>query len=107
MLPVADGSDNAGSIRNPAAFNNVYAIRPTQGKILAKDAMICLPSLGTVGPMARAVDDFAMLLAVQAGYDRLSLTSARDSPCRIQEPLEHDFRETRIGWLAISMVILP
>ena len=99
MLPVADGSDNAGSIRNPAAFNNVYALRPTQGKIPSEGRDVCLPSLGTVGPMARTVDDLAMLLAVQAGYDRLSLTSARDSAARIQEPLKRDFRETRIGWL--------
>jgi amidase len=99
MLPVADGSDNAGSIRNPAAFNNVYALRPTQGKIPSEGRDICLPSLGTVGPMARTVDDLAMLLAVQAGGDRLSPTSARDGAARIQEPLKRDFRKTRIGWL--------
>jgi amidase len=99
MLPVADGSDNAGSIRNPAAFNNVYALRPTQGKIPPEGRDICLPSFGTVGPMARSVDDLAMLLAVQAGCDRVSPTSARDSAARVQEPLKRDFRETRIGWL--------
>jgi amidase len=99
MLPVADGSDNAGSIRNPAAFNNVYALRPTQGKMPPEGRDICLPSFGTVGPMARTVDDLAMLLAVQAGCKPLSPTSARDSTARIQEPLKRDFRETRIGWL--------
>jgi len=99
MLPVADGSDNAGSIRNPAAFNNVYGLRPTQGVIPSEGRDICLPSLGTVGPMARTVDDLAMLLAVQAGHDGWSLASTRDSPANFCEQLKRDFRGARIGWL--------
>jgi amidase len=90
MLPVADGSDSAGSIRNPAAFNNVYALRPTQGLVPAEGRDICLPSLGTVGPMARTVEDLAMLLAIQMGSE---------NPNRFREGLERDFQETRIGWL--------
>lgn len=99
MLPVADGSDSAGSIRNPAAFNNVYALRPTQGKMPSEGRDICLPSLGTVGPMARTVDDLAMLLAVQAGYDRLAPNSPRESSACFREPLKRDFGGTRVGWL--------
>jgi amidase len=100
MLPVADGSDSAGSIRNPAAFNNVYALRPTQGLIPAEGRDICLPSLGTVGPMARTVDDLAMLLAVQAGDDRLSQAAPREGFACVREPLKRDFRGTRVGWLS-------
>jgi amidase len=98
MLPVADGSDSAGSIRNPAAFNNVYALRPTQGRIPPEGRDICLPSLGTIGPMARTVDDLAMLLAVQAGDDRLSAFQ-REGLAGIREPLKRDFGGTRVGWL--------
>ena len=90
MLPVADGSDSAGSIRNPAAYNNVYALRPTQGLIPAEGRDICLPSLGTVGPMARTVDDLAMLLAVQSGSD---------NPSSFRERLKREVRGKRIGWL--------
>jgi amidase len=99
MLPVADGSDNAGSIRNPAAFNNVYALRPTQGKMPSEGRDICLPSLGTIGPMARTVDDLAMLFAVQSGDEHLSRTSSPESSTRFRETLKRDFRGTRIGWL--------
>jgi amidase len=98
MLPVADGSDNAGSIRNPAAFNNVFALRPTQGRIPSEGRDICLPSLGTVGPMARTVDDLAMLFGVQAGYDHLPPTLAQESPAFFHELLKRDFRGARIGW---------
>ncbi|MBR0797565.1 amidase [Bradyrhizobium jicamae] len=90
MLPVADGSDSAGSIRNPAAYNNVFALRPTQGLIPAEGRDICLPSLGTVGPMARTVDDLAMLLAVQAGSE---------NPNAFRERLKRDVQGIRIGWL--------
>ena len=99
MLPVADGSDSAGSIRNPAAFNNIYALRPTQGRIPAEGRDLCLPSLGTIGPMARSVDDLAMLLAVQAGYDRLAPTSPRERSDYFREPLKRNFAGTKIGWL--------
>ena len=99
MLPVADGSDNAGSIRNPAAFNNVYGLRPTQGLIPSEGRDICLPSLGTVGPMARTVDDLAMLLAIQAGHDRWLPASTRGDPACVREQLKRDFRGARVGWL--------
>jgi len=99
MLPVADGSDNAGSIRNPAAYNNIYAFRPSQATIPAEGRDICLPSLGTIGPIARTVDDLAMLLAIQAGYDRFSASFPRESLARIREPLKRDMRGSRVGWL--------
>jgi amidase len=92
MLPVADGSDNAGSIRNPAAFNNVFALRPTQGKMPAEGRDVCLPSLGTAGPMARTVDDLAMFFAVLTGDERSSQASS------LRDQLKRDFRGTRIGW---------
>jgi amidase len=72
MLPVADGSDNAGSIRNPAAYNNIFALRPTQGLMPLEGRDLHLPSLSTVGPMARSVGDLALLLAVQAGDEAMA-----------------------------------
>jgi amidase len=70
MLPVADGSDFMGSLRNPAGWNNVFGFRPSQGRVPywpAQDVWVTL--MGTEGPMGRTVRDVAMLLDVQAGFD--------------------------------------
>ena len=68
MVPVADGSDMMGSLRNPAAFCNVYGFRPSWGLVPGDaEGDTFLATLATGGPMARTVEDIARLLAVQAG----------------------------------------
>jgi amidase len=70
MLSVADGSDFMGSLRNPAAWNNIFGMRPSQGRVPmwpATDAWVA--QLGTEGPMARSVRDLALLLQTQSGFD--------------------------------------
>jgi len=63
MVPVADGSDMMGSLRNPAAFNNVFGFRPSFGRVPAGPSPeVFLRQLSTDGPMARTVGDLAMLL---------------------------------------------
>src|SRR6516165_1237965 len=70
MLAVADGSDFMGSLRNPAAWNNVFGFRPSQGRVPAWPAEdVWVAQLSTLGPMGRTVRDVAQLLDVQAGYD--------------------------------------
>jgi amidase len=68
MVAVADGSDMMGSLRNPAAFCNVYGFRPTWG-LVPGDAVgdTFLATLATEGPMARTIEDLGRLLQVQAG----------------------------------------
>jgi len=80
MLPIADGSDLGGSLRNPANFNNVVALRPTVG--LVPTAPDALPRLGfgVNGPMARSADDVALLLDAMAGPD------PRDPGCQMPKP---------------------
>ena len=69
MVPVADGSDFGGSLRNPAAFNNIYGFRPSQGLVPAGPAFEVFHSqMGVEGPMGRCVRDIALLLDEQAGY---------------------------------------
>ncbi|RWL46798.1 MAG: amidase [Mesorhizobium sp.] len=69
MLPVADGSDFGGSLRNPAAYNNVYGFRPSQGLVPAgPDIDVFHSQMGVEGPMGRSVRDIALLLDEQAGY---------------------------------------
>ena len=82
MLPVADGSDFMGSLRNPAAWNNVFGLRPSQGRVPTWPAPdVWVSQLGTEGPMGRSVEDVARLLDVQAGPDaRVPLSLAAHAP---------------------------
>ena len=97
MLPIADGSDLGGSLRNPANFNNIVALRPTVGLVpTAPDVMP--PGFTVKGPMARSVADAAWLLSVMAGPD------PRDPACFPSDPsifagrLERSFAGTRVAW---------
>ncbi len=98
MLPVADGSDYGGSLRNPAGWNNVYGFRTSIGRVPvdAKDAW--LPSMGVIGPMARTVTDLALLLSVQVGYDSRAPLSLEAGGAAFLGPLDADLRGKRIAW---------
>ena len=101
MLPVADGSDMGGSLRNPAAFCNVVGLRPSLGRVPHwPNAMAWQSRLGVEGPMARNVSDCALLLSVQAGADQRDPMSIHEDATTFRQPLEHDFRGTRAGWTA-------
>jgi amidase len=69
FIPLADGSDMGGSLRNPASFNNVVGLRPTPGRVPDQPATQLWETLGTAGPMGRTVADVALLLSVLAGPD--------------------------------------
>jgi amidase len=99
MVPVADGSDHGGSLRNPAAFNNVFALRASFGRVPSIFHEVFMPSISVRGPMARTVPDLAMLLSVIAGYDARTPLSIRQDPTEFAAPLARDFRGTRIGWV--------
>jgi amidase len=99
MQAVADGSDHAGSLRNPAAFNNVFGFRTSFGRVPSDFPDCFAPSLSVHGPMARTVPDLAMLLSVQAGYDPRAPLSIREDPARFAEPLARDFKGVRVAWL--------
>jgi Asp-tRNA(Asn)/Glu-tRNA(Gln) amidotransferase A subunit family amidase len=98
LLPVADGSDFGGSLRNPANFNNVVALRPTMG--LVPLAPFPLPFVGFLakGPMARSVADTALLLSVMAGADPRDPSCSPSDPSVFAEPLERDLRGIRVAW---------
>ncbi|MFC4497271.1 amidase [Streptomyces ovatisporus] len=96
MLPVADGSDYMGSLRNPAAFNNVLGMRPSWGRVPAPGFT---GQLGVTGPMARTVTDLAWLLSVMAGPHEGSPSAVSEAGERFRERLDRDFRGTRIAWV--------
>jgi amidase len=98
LVPVADGSDMMGSLRNPAAFCNVYGFRPSWG-LVPSDAVgdTFLATLATEGPMARTIEDLARLLEVLAGPNPLVpfCRPAEGFADRLQAPV----KGLRIGWL--------
>jgi amidase len=99
MVPLADGSDHAGSLRNPAGFNNIFGFRPSFGRIPTEAADVFAATLGVVGPMARSVADLALLLSVQAGPHPEAPLSIRESAASATVPLDVSVRGRRIGWL--------
>lgn len=107
MLPVADGSDHGGSLRNPAAFNNVFGFRTSYGRVPSEGRDVFTPAMGVIGPMARSVPDLAMLLSVQAGFDPRLPLSINEDPGIFTASLERDFRGTRIAWLGDFGGYLP
>ena len=98
MLPVADGSDHGGSLRNPAAYNNVFGFRPSYGRVPAQGPDMFYAWMGVQGPMARNVADLAMLLAVQAGYDARLPLSNRQESAQFTQSLKRDLKGARIAW---------
>jgi amidase len=108
MLPVADGSDMMGSLRNPGAFNNVFGLRPSLGRVPHGPAPeLFVQQLATEGPMGRSVADVARLLSVQAGYDPRVPLSLKEDPAMFGEPLQRDFKGARLGWLGDYNGYLP
>jgi amidase len=99
MLPVADGSDHGGSLRNPAAFNNVLGFRTSYGRVPHHHEDLFLTGLSVKGPMARTVADLQMLLSVQAGYDDRVPLSIADPHSYAVEQLKCDVKGKRIGWI--------
>jgi amidase len=98
MLPVADGSDMMGSLRNPAAFCNVYGFRPSWGLVPADaEGDTHLATLATEGPMGRTIEDIARLLTVQAGVNP-EVPFGRES-ADFAATLQTEMRGKRIAWL--------
>lgn len=98
LLPLADGSDLGGSLRNPAAFCNVVGFRTSPGRVPAYPSENVWGSLAVLGPMARTVADVALLLSAQAGPDARVPISLNDPGWTFTRPLERSFKTVRIAW---------
>ena len=101
LVPVADGSDYLGSLRNPAAFCNVYGFRPSLGRVASPPSDRAFEAaIGTAGPMARTPRDLAALLATLAGPHPDVPFSIEEDPAALAAPLAPpDPADVRIGWL--------
>jgi amidase len=107
MLPVADGSDMMGSLRNPAAFNNVVGFRPTQGVIPIEGGDVFTGRLSTAGPMGRNVADTEALFRTMAGEDLIDPYSMRGELPRDTDAKHQNNRPARLGWLGSYNGYLP
>ncbi len=99
MLPLADGSDHGGSLRNPAAFNNIYGFRPSPGRIPDLEGDRFSLGMPVLGPMARGIDDLALLFSVQAGPDARVPISCPEPGASFARVQTGAVAGLRIGWL--------
>jgi amidase len=97
MLPLADGTDLGGSLRNPASFCNVVGFRPSPGRVPRLHARAG-DKLGVHGPMARDVEDLALLLSVMAGPDVRDPQSLPEPGSAFRSVADRDFGGVRIAW---------
>ena len=96
MVPIADGSDTGGSLRNPASFCNVVGIRPSPGRVPGNSST--WSPLSVSGPMARSVADVALFLSAIAGHDPTSPLSIMEDGGQFRAPLEREFKGVRVAW---------
>jgi len=98
MMPLADGSDFGGSLRNPASFCNIAGFRPSAGRVPSWPTVNAWFSLPVLGPMARTVEDLALMLSATAGPDARAPISINESGSVFAGPLARDFRGLRVAW---------
>ena len=98
MLPIADGSDLGGSLRNPASFCNVVGFRTSPGRVPHWPSEDIWEPLSVQGPMARDTADAALLLSAIAGPDPRVPIAIDEPGERFRTPLERDFAGTRVAW---------
>jgi amidase len=98
MVPLADGSDLGASIRNPASFCNVVGLRTAPGRVPAVPSSNAWNPMGVLGPLARSVEDAALLLRAIAGPDPRAPLSLDDPPETFVLGDGVDPRGVRIAW---------
>jgi amidase len=98
MIPIADGSDTGGSLRNPASFCNVVGFRPSPGRVPHCSDRAAWQTFSVLGPMARTVADAALLLSAMAGPHPCSPIALQKPGAHFRQPLDRDFHGVRVAW---------
>ena len=98
FVPLADGSDMGGSLRNPAGFCNVVGLRATPGRVPTWPASMGWSQLSVQGPMGRTVADVALQMSVVAGADPRVPISLTDDPAGFAAPMPSSLGGLRVAW---------
>ena len=98
MVPIADGSDLGGSLRNPASFCNVVGLRGSAGRVPRHPTRLAWNTLSVDGAMARTVEDVALLMQAISGPDARVPISLTEPGSLFARPLARDFAGTRVAW---------
>ena len=98
MLPLADGSDMGGSLRNPGNFCNIVGFRTSPGRVPIWPRLAAWFPIPVQGPMARTVQDIALMLSAIAGPDPRSPISIAEPGNLFSRSLDRDFKGVRIAW---------
>jgi len=97
LCPAATGTDTGGSIRQPAAFTGIAGIKPTYGRCSRWGVVAFASSLDQAGPMARSVEDCALMLEAMAGFDPKDSTSLDLPVPEWAAALDADLKGKRVG----------
>ncbi|MBN9620710.1 MAG: amidase, partial [Actinobacteria bacterium] len=98
LVPVAEGSDMGGSLRNPASFCNVVGFRPSPGRVPTWPSEMPWQTMAVQGPMGRSVADAALLLSVIAGPDPRSPMAIEQPGTMFTGSLDRDLSGLRVAW---------
>jgi amidase len=102
MLPLADGSDLGGSLRNPAAFCNVVGVRPSPGRVPSDGPGDAFNPHPILGPMARTASDAGLLLSALAGPDPVAPAALDDDPRAFASLPARGLEGLRVAWSATT-----
>ncbi|WP_128891976.1 Asp-tRNA(Asn)/Glu-tRNA(Gln) amidotransferase subunit GatA [Erythrobacter sp. HKB08] len=97
IAPAATGTDTGGSIRQPAAFTGICGIKPTYGRCSRWGVVAFASSLDQAGPMARSVEDCAIMLGAMAGFDPKDATSLQMDVPNWEAALSADLKGKKVG----------
>ncbi len=98
MIPIADGSDMGGSLRNPGSFCNVVGLRPSPGRVPTWPGYAGWFAFSVEGPMARTVEDTALMLSTIAGPDPRSPIAISEPGSQFSQLLNRNFKSVRVAW---------
>ena len=98
MFPICTGSDTGGSLRIPSALCGIVGLRPSPGAVANDTRALGWSAISVLGPMARSVDDTALMMAASLGADPLDPLSYDLSPGPFWPLPEVDVSQLRIGY---------